>query len=268
MKTEKSTRQIASEIVQAIAERLPTVGSGVLDGIRSVYVCGSFVRGDWLERSSDLDLNVLFRPGDYEVEETPFGLRYLVAPECHPGYALLQATATEALGGEEFYSSCPGGIDWMAYPSPPTDEDVSRIQGSKYFNVFLFDLHQNHQTLWGEPPRHWLPHSRDPKELTEECFTATLARLASLPADRNDAAARLSYKLTLLAQVVLGEETLDKIRLLGLYRDHVPDFPEKAVGELLIRGYLGAVYPERPAHFESVDTYRGYCQALSDVVRQ
>jgi len=34
--------------------------------------------------------------------------------------------------------------------------------------------------------------------------------------------------------------------MLGLYHKYIPDFPMKWFGELVIRNYIGSIYPDRP----------------------
>lgn len=50
------TKQIAGEIVSGLA-----LSHADLPAVRSVFVFGSYCRGDWLDSSSDLDITVILR---------------------------------------------------------------------------------------------------------------------------------------------------------------------------------------------------------------
>ena len=58
--TPEHARDVAHGIIVGLKEQLrhPTVDD--LSGIRSLFVYGSFLRGDWLDSNSDLDIGVLF----------------------------------------------------------------------------------------------------------------------------------------------------------------------------------------------------------------
>ena len=94
------TKEIAQEIVEGLRGEL----SGCdLPTIRSIFVAGSYVRGDWLDGSSDLDLNILLVPG------------FQGSVEGDAGYGRVRSIARRILGGRSFPSQCPGGIDWSIH---------------------------------------------------------------------------------------------------------------------------------------------------------
>lgn len=53
-----NTKQIAGEIVSGLSDSLSHAD---LPTVRSVFVFGSYCRGDWLDSSSDLDITVILR---------------------------------------------------------------------------------------------------------------------------------------------------------------------------------------------------------------
>ena len=123
------TRDIAEEIVLGLQRELGRPSSDDLPGIRSLFVYGSFVRGDWLECNCDLDLGVLFSPE---------------APENSSGWERIQDVARRILAGRDFPSHTPGAIDWSTLSSFPTrDEEARKISGFFPFNIFLFDFQRH-----------------------------------------------------------------------------------------------------------------------------
>lgn len=58
----QDTYKTANAIVEFIQETVNKQGFEV-PSIRNIYITGSFVRGDWLNMSSDLDIQVLFKKG-------------------------------------------------------------------------------------------------------------------------------------------------------------------------------------------------------------
>jgi len=101
------------------------------------------------------------------------------------------------------------------------------------------------------------------------CFAGTWPRLKGMGQHSGDEvrAARLCFKCLQLAQIVFGERTVDKLRLLPLYNKCVPPFPTKVIGELMIRNYLGSMYPDHPPPYEAVAVYKEFFGELWKVVR-
>ena len=250
------TRDIAREVVQKLRTELSSHSPENLSGVRSLFVYGSFMRGDWLDSSSDLDLGVLFSPGSSQANST--------------GYQTIQDAATRILAGRCFPSHTPGGIDWCTLPSFPTrDEEVRRISAFPPFNIFMFDFMRYSDILWGEDFRSQMPAPPDPASLALPWFHAILARLDELgdsPLSRQKAPFN-AYKALMLTQLVFGERTRDKTKILHLYMNNVPDFPMKSDGEKLIRQYLGATYPDRPPAFEEPSYYRRLIEQFRDMVQ-
>ena len=48
----------------------------------------------------------------------------------------------------------------------------------------------------------------------------------------------VAYKAAVVLQLVHGELTLDKFRMLDLFEKHVPDFPEKSLCAAVIDDYV------------------------------
>lgn len=248
------TRAIAKEIVDGLREELRGCSPEYLPGVRCLFVSGSFLRGDWLNCNSDLDLAVLFSNG---------------ASEQSSGYKRVLAQSNRILAGRDFPSHTPGGIDWCTLESFPTrPEEVRTISGYFPFHIFLFDFLKYSQILWGEDFRRHMPGPPHPASLARKWLDAILTRLAQLQGSDilQQKAAFNAYKAIVITQLVFGEQTLDKTRILNLFQTNVPDFPMKADGEELVRQYLGAVYPERMPHLRSPDHYQSLIRELRDLV--
>ena len=96
------------------------------------------MRGDWLDSSSDLDVNLLYKEGassalfEADVAALKACLRVNGAPTAFP-------------------SQCPGGIDWSFQAFIPTSPvDVARPTPYAYYGVFYFDFLSNIRFLWGD----------------------------------------------------------------------------------------------------------------------
>jgi hypothetical protein len=238
------TKSSADQIVATFSEGLASLSAANLPTIRSVYLSGSYVRGDWLEASSDLDVQILFH-------DTP-------SPS-----DLARIKSFAAAGS--FASRCPGGIDWSTQPNIPTTlEEAHTIGPFLYHSIFLFDLKENLEVLWGENVKEILPQPPEPEELSARVLDYSLSRLTTLSDDTEgrQRAAWSAYKATLVAQLHFGERTLSKWRILELFLKNVPAFPLKHVGEHIIRGYLGASYPDHPPTYQAVNDYTNYLQQV------
>jgi predicted nucleotidyltransferase len=256
MKMSARTLDTARQIVAGLRGWLSSCSSEDLPGVRSVCVYGTLVRGDWLERNSDLDVAVLRQPD--------------AAGALPAGHARLGEVASDLLGGRAFPSHTPGGVDFCTLPSfPTTDDDVRRVSGFFPFNIFLFDFLQHSEMLWGEDFRRRMPAPPDPVSLAAQALERLLDRVHDLgrsPALRHKAPFN-AYKATVIAQLFFGERTLDKTRMLALFHRNVPDFPTKAAAESLIRQYVGATYPDHPPEFEAAAHYVELIRELQRVVR-
>lgn len=225
-----STKHLADSIVSGLEAALRHVS---LPSIRSVYIYGSYCRGDWLDCSSDLDVGVITSETDDSAAEQDI--------------LWLQDTL-DRLKGDAFPSHCPGGIDFSRSPEsalPRTLEEASVPSPYAPFSSTLFDLRAHHISLYGEALDHILPPPPDPARAAGDWLNALDTRAASLEAN-SPRLMFLAYKAITAAQLYFGQPTLHKYRILELYQSHVPDFEQKTFGERVIRNYLGSFYPERP----------------------
>ena len=255
-----STKQLAREVVEGLKLGLSRRSCPELENIYSVCISGSCVRGDFLDCNSDLDIDVIFKPGvDFRND---------------PGYLLVQSIVDKIIGGRPFPSHSPGGVDWnpLLWEWLPTSETgpIAPHNGPYFprFGIFLFDYHRHLEVCWGEDPRQILASPPDPASMVREWFETSLVkidRLAELGDCRRMAFGTL--KTVQLVQIVFGELTLDKIRLAELYTKNVPDFPMKPAGEEVVREYVGSKYPEYPPKFEEMGFYRKLVVELWDLVR-
>ncbi len=85
------TREIARACVEHLRRELTSVRPR---GVRSVFVNGSYVRGDWLDGRSDLDIGLVTATG------------------WESGFAEVKRLASEASAGAGFDAHVEGGVDW------------------------------------------------------------------------------------------------------------------------------------------------------------
>ena len=76
------------------------------------------------------------------------------------------------------------------------------------------------------------------------------------------------HPAVLFAQLFFGEHTVDKTRMLDLFRCNVPDFPMKTAAEHLIHEYVGAKYPDHPPKVDAPVHYIELVRQLHGVVRR
>jgi hypothetical protein len=243
------TKLNADQVVAALSTGLEFMDAAELPSIRSVYLTGSYVRGDWLDSSSDLDVQILFRD-----------------TLSHSDLNRIKSFTAEA---GSFASQCPGGVDWSIQPNISTTlEEARQIGPFLYHSIFLFDLKENLRVLWGEDVKEILPQPPEPRELSSQVLDCLLSRLTTLPDDSENCqrAAWSAYKATLVAQLLFGERTLSKYRILELFLENVPTFPLKHIGEHVIRDYLGARYPDQPPVYKEVGYYVNYVKQLRSLL--
>ena len=132
------TREVAKACVKHLRRELPGVQPR---GVRSVFVNGSYVRGDWLDGRSDLDIGL--------VTESSW----------ESGFAEIKRLASKATAGAVFAAHVDGGVDWNLIDRAALPRTTRQAVDSPYpyFNVFRFDLDAHCQVLWGEDFREWLP---------------------------------------------------------------------------------------------------------------
>ena len=266
----ESTYPIASDIVAAL-ETVAKTSPPEFGHIRTIFVCGSFVRGDWLDCNSDLDIGVIFREGFGKVIETSFGLRYVDDADKNPGYQLMKNTITEAVGGRNFHAQTPGGIDMIGLPEPPRDpkSGIGHI-GPPMFHVFLFDFLAHHRILFGEKVGTSAPNPAIPHSLLLDSLDIGERRIEQIEDNPvgQKRATFLCWRLIQKSQCHFGEATLDKTRILYLFRNRVPDFASKQIGDFIIRQYLGTYFPERPTFFCQVDDLTRFHLDLTAIDRK
>jgi hypothetical protein len=266
-----STYAIAQDVVSRLETLRDERDPAVLRAIRTVFIAGSFIRGDWLEHCSDLDIGVVFKEGIGHVEETPFGLRYISDADSNDCYQHITGAIAEAVGDREFYSQVPGGVDIMAYPEPPSDtEGEIRHIGPPAFNVFRFDLAVNNRVVYGEPLSIAVPQPPIPYRLLRESLDVGEQRMGQFDdqAVSRRRATYLCWRLILKSQCHFGEPTLEKTRMLPLYLRNVPVFPSKAVGEFIIRQYIGTFLPIVETNFLPIEMLKDFHVELTAVVRK
>lgn len=236
-------------VARRCIEHLRSELSGVeLEGVRSVFVSGSYVRGDWLDGRSDLDIGLVT---DCDWEQ---------------GFADVQRAVSDVVGEDGFDSHEEGGIDWNLIDAASLPRTTQQAIDSPfpYFSVFRFDLDAHCDILWGDDFRAPLPPVPPPHEFAHRFLGQRAQRIAVLrdsPLGRKRAL-YAAYKAAVVLQLVHGELTLDKHRMPGLFEHNVPEFPGKRTCAAIIANYAsgGLAVPE-PVAF-----YRALIDSCADLI--
>ena len=204
------TQAVAKACVEHLRRELPSVRPR---GVRSVFVNGSYVRGDWLDGRSDLDIGL--------VTESSW----------ESGFAEVTRLVSEATAGAIFAAHVDGGVDWNLIDRAALPRTTRQAVDSPYpyFNVFRFDLDAHCQVLWGEDFREWLPPVPPPGDLARRFIRLRSQRVSQLEdaTGGRQRALYAAYKAAVVLQLAHGEQILDKFRMPALFEIHVPGFPEK-----------------------------------------
>lgn len=232
-----SSLAIARGCIERLQAELPGMELG---GVHSVFVSGSYVRGDWLDGRSDLDIG-LVTDGDWERT-----------------FADLQRMVVDAAGEDGFDSHEEGGIDWnlIARASLPRTTPQAIDSPYPYFSVFRFDLDAHCDILWGDDFRALLPPVPPPHEIAHRFLRQRAQRVSLLQDSRlgRRRALYAAYKAAVVLQLVHGELTLDKHRVPRLFEHNVPEFPEKRSCSAIITNYAngGLAVPEPVAFYHAL----------------
>lgn len=218
----ENTKQIADEIVATLKNALPKTALEELDSVESVFLMGSYIRGDWLNINSDLDITILFEPtskGDRRSYD----------------FKKIKELIYDSPIRTEFVSQCNGGIDWGKLDFLPEEQDLNEITGFFHYNVFYFDFITNIEILWGEDFIEKLPVFFPSVERIEKAMAFILSKVIK-EKDHFDKRKMAfgAYKFCLMLQLCFGELTIDKREILGLFNINVPDFPGKKIGSDII----------------------------------
>ena len=233
----KSSIAVARECIERLQAELPGMELG---GVRSVFVNGSYVRGDWLDGRSDLDIGLVTESG------------------WERAFADVQRMVSAAVGEDRFDSHEEGGVDWnlIAAASLPRTTQQAIDSPYPYFSVFRFDLDAHCDTLWGRDFRALLPPVPPPHEIAHRFLRQRAKRISLLQESQlgRRRALYAAYKAAIVLQLVHGELTLDKRRMPWLFEHNVPEFPKKRSCAAIIANYAngGLAAPEPVAFYRAL----------------
>lgn len=248
----ENTYKVASEIVSFL--QLGFVNNKFnIPTIRNVFITGSFVRGDWLNMSSDLDIQILYHKESQENERKIDLLK-------------LQNAVSERFGNPPFPSQTmeiPTGLEWSQHEYlPVTEQDISTISPFLSYNIFYFDFYKNRKLLHGTDFTNELPQPIDITKTIKPAIEFLTERICNNNQYSNVCrCAYASYKIAVILQIYFGEIEIDKRKMLDLYLKNVPEFSHKHWGEIIIRNYIGSYYPDRKPTFFERYTYIDFAQA-------
>jgi hypothetical protein len=262
-----STKLLADEIIFTLRENLPKLLEPI-GNTWSVAVMGSYPRGDFVDNNSDLDINILFKKRGFD---TP---NYLLGEE--QGYKVIKDYIDSVLGDRIIYShawsgnnDCKG-IELMTFllnDFPEKPEDIKHPhEGPEfpYFNIFMFDYIENLMVLWGNDPKNIMPDPPDPKTMAVESLRVNPAKCKrAIDAGMEFRVPFNAFKAVQVVQLLFGERTLDKRRLLELYKKYVPDFPMKDFGYRIITDKMEQRFPDNPPHYAPISEYMNFLEQLN-----
>ena len=237
--------EVARKCIGRLRSELPGMD---LEGVRSVFVSGSYVRGDWLDGRSDLDIGL--------VTERAW----------ERGFADVQRVMSDAVGEDAFDSHEEGGVDWNLIDAASLPRTTQQAIDSPYpyFSVFRFDLEAHCDILWGEDFRDLLPPVPSPQKIAHRFLIQRAQRIAVLEdsALGRKRALYAAYQAAVVLQLVHGESTLDKRRMQELFEHSVPEFPDKRSRAAIIANYAngGLAVPE------TVGFYRALIDSCADTL--
>jgi hypothetical protein len=246
-----NTKLLADKVVHALETKL---SANELLSFKSIYITGSYCRGDWLNCSSDLDIHMIINNNGIEYKEMDF--------------EYVQSIVVDVLDNHPFPSHCPGGIDY-GFSSidniPKTTKEACIPSPYAPFSALMFDFRQHNLTVYGENVNELLPEAPDPKTCVKEWFDMLASRIQNTNPD-NIKLAFNTLKAITAAQIYFGEKTVNKYKILELYQRYVPYFSTKYFGEMVIRNYIGSIYPNRtPISFQHSE-YLSFINDLANVM--
>lgn len=253
----ENTYNKAKEIVESL-QSIFLDDKNDFSSIRNVFITGSFVRGDWLNMSSDLDIQVLFYQNslpdiqEKEIFKLQKIIEYKFGNPPFPSHAM--------------YTQF--GLDWSLNDYLPYDtKDIMDISPFSLYNIFYFDFFRNRKLIYGDDFTHLLPKEIDVKQLVKPAIDYFLGRITQENMDNHEIkSAHIVYKVAIILQIYFGEKTLDKWKILYLYLQNVPEFSLKYVGEMIIRNYIGSYYPDRKPLFFKNQIYIDYVKAVRSLL--
>ena len=246
-----NTKLLADKIVRALINRLKNCE---LPAFKSIYIAGSYCRGDWLNSSSDLDIHMINSDNATEHKENNLNC--------------IKSIVSETLNGQAFPSHCPGGVEYgfsNILNIPKTYDEACKPSPYAYFSTLMFDFKENNMTIYGDNINSLLPETPNPKAHAREWLSALTERITNAEADDFKLPFGV-YKAIMAAQLHYGETTINKYKMLELYQKYVPDFSMKWFGELVVRNYIGSIYPDRiPMRFPHSE-YLNFINELKHIV--
>ena len=263
-----NTKELADELIESLRKKLPAILAPDGKGVKSVCVAGSYARGDFIPANSDIDFYIVYQP-ETVIDKIP---DYSLLKH-GPAYDLIHGKVSDILGTRFFSSHCPDSFDWVPVPwewLPKTRDDICLPEGVvnvRLLNIFLFDFIENLLVLWGDDPRQVLPQPLPIHQLAEKWFQRAVSINQSRLDQGNTAFIPCSVFNSLhVAQIVFGEQTLNKLFLADQFKKYVPDFPLKKFGLKMIQDKLNQRYPDKPFVSRPIEQYLQFEKQLAELV--
>lgn len=258
--------RLADEVVYGLRARLPALLAPHVGDVRSFCVCGSYVRGDFTPGSSDLDFNIIYAPGRV-------GAFPIYDDSGEPAALAVRNEIDRLLEGRTLGGHNPYEYDWIPLLwewVPRRRRAVHLPSGGpnfRYWNIFMFDYIEHLLVLWGNDPRTIMPDPPDVASMAREWFAHSRAANERGLADGTEFRIPLrAYTSIQVAQIVFGERTIDKRRMLALYDARVPDFPGKEFGRRVIADRVDAHGSDEGRRWAPWRDYMDFEERLATVV--
>jgi hypothetical protein len=131
----------------------------------------------------------------------------------------------------------------------------------------MFDLKKYHKTIYGEELNKLLPDTPDPKKTAKDWLIVLIDRAKKI--DKSDIKIQfVMYKIILALQLFFGKISINKYNILQLYQKNIPEFKMKWFGEMVIRNYIGSIYPERPVIVYEYGLYANFMNQIIEFVNK
>lgn len=253
--------QRAWSAVYRAVEEIIALSEDVQSQIVSVTIAGSLVRGDFIEDNSDVDVYTLIN-------------REVANPWESEEHRAVKTFFDKYFGIYEGYSANPCVWDDVCIGEeelPKTLDDLAE-QRIKSFGIYLFDLIENHRTVYGEDFTLKLPRCPDPRRLVIPRLDSLLERVEYIFENHPQNHYRI-YMFAIEAlktlQFYFGEElTIDKRKVIEAYTARVPDFPMKSFGLGIWQDYVESKYPDGRRQHKPLEDYLDFLIQSERLVKE
>ena len=129
----------------------------------------------------------------------------------------------------------------------------------------MFDLKKYSKTIYGTNICELLPETPNTKIVSREWVKSLINRTRNYEKDNIKIIFNV-YKIIIGLQIFWGEITVNKYDILKLYQENVPDFEMKWFGEMIIRNYIGSIYPKKSQTIFDFNKYINFMENVDEIL--